>query len=84
MKICIYGAGAVGGLMAGWLARAGHAASVVARGANLTAIRDKGLRVRSEGKETAFKVQADWQMLWELDHLDRAEHLWHAVLDVTF
>jgi 2-dehydropantoate 2-reductase len=59
MKICIYGAGAVGGLMAGWLARAGHAASVVARGANLTAIRDKGLRVRSEGKETAFKVQAD-------------------------
>ena len=39
MKICIYGAGAVGGLMAGWLARAGHAASVVARGANLTAIR---------------------------------------------
>jgi 2-dehydropantoate 2-reductase len=45
--------------MAGWLARAGHAASVVARGANLTAIRDKGLRVRSEGKETAFKVQAD-------------------------
>ncbi|HEX9185236.1 MAG TPA: 2-dehydropantoate 2-reductase [Burkholderiales bacterium] len=59
MKICIYGAGAVGGLMAAWLARAGHAASVVARGANLTAIRDKGLRVRSEGRETAFRVQAD-------------------------
>jgi 2-dehydropantoate 2-reductase len=59
MKICIYGAGAVGGLMAGWLARAGHAACVVARGANLTAIRDKGLRIRSEGKETTFKVQAD-------------------------
>jgi 2-dehydropantoate 2-reductase len=59
MKICIYGAGAVGGLMAGWLARAGHAVSVVARGANLTAIREKGLRVRSEGKETAYRVQAD-------------------------
>jgi 2-dehydropantoate 2-reductase len=59
MKICIYGAGAVGGLMAGWLARAGHAACVVARGANLTAIRDMGLRIRSEGKETTFKVQAD-------------------------
>jgi 2-dehydropantoate 2-reductase len=59
MKICVYGAGAVGGLMAGWLARAGHAASVVARGANLTAIRANGLRIRSEGKETAFKVQAD-------------------------
>ena len=59
MKICIYGAGAVGGLMAGWLARAGHAVSVVARGANLTAIRDRGLRVRSDGKETAVPVQAD-------------------------
>jgi 2-dehydropantoate 2-reductase len=59
MKICIYGAGAVGGLMAGWLARAGHAVSVVARGANLTAIRDKGLRVRTEGKETAIPVNAD-------------------------
>jgi len=59
MKICVYGAGAVGGLMAGWLARAGHAVSVVARGANLTAIRDRGLRVRSDGKETAVPVQAD-------------------------
>lgn len=59
MKICIYGAGAVGGLMAAWLARAGHAVSVVARGANLTAIRENGLRVRSEGKETAHRVQAD-------------------------
>ncbi|HET9734404.1 MAG TPA: 2-dehydropantoate 2-reductase [Burkholderiales bacterium] len=59
MKICIYGAGAVGGLMAGWLARAGHAVSVVARGANLTAIRAKGLRVRSAGTEDAHPVQAD-------------------------
>jgi len=59
MKICIYGAGAVGGLMAGWLARAGHAVSVVARGAHLTAIRDKGLRIRSEGKDSAYPVQAD-------------------------
>jgi 2-dehydropantoate 2-reductase len=59
MKICIYGAGAVGGLMAGWLARAGHAVSVVARGANLTAICAKGLRVRSAGKEDAYPVQAD-------------------------
>ena len=46
MKICIYGAGAVGGVMAAGLARAGHEGSVGARGANLTAIREKGLRVR--------------------------------------
>lgn len=59
MKICIYGAGAVGGLMAAWLARAGHAVSVVARGKNLTAIREKGLRVRSEGKEAAYALKAD-------------------------
>jgi len=59
MKICIYGAGAVGGLMAAWLARAGHAVSVVARGKNLTAIRERGLRVRSEGKEDAYAVKAD-------------------------
>ena len=55
MKICIYGAGAVGGLMAAWLARAGRAVSVVARGAHLTAIREHGLRLRSEGKEYIVK-----------------------------
>jgi 2-dehydropantoate 2-reductase len=58
MKIGIYGAGAVGGLMAAWLARAGHAVSVVARGAQLTAIRDRGLRVRSAGGESAVPVRA--------------------------
>jgi 2-dehydropantoate 2-reductase len=59
MKICIYGAGAVGGLMASWLARAGHDVSVVARGAQLTAIRGNGLRIRSDGKESAVPVHAD-------------------------
>src|SRR4051812_45462731 len=47
MKICIFGAGAVGGVMAGWLGKAGHDVSMVARGANLEAIRSKGLRIRS-------------------------------------
>ncbi len=60
MKICIYGAGAVGGLVAGRLAQAGHDVSVVARGAQLTAIREKGLRIRSpEGKEQAVRIKAD-------------------------
>ncbi len=57
MKICIYGAGAVGGLMAAWLARSGHDVSLVARGAQLEAIRTRGLRVRSEGKIESFSVQ---------------------------
>jgi 2-dehydropantoate 2-reductase len=59
MKICIYGAGAIGGLMAGWLARSGHEVSVVARGAQLEAIRRQGLRVMSEGRTDSFKVKAD-------------------------
>ncbi len=59
MKICIYGAGAIGGLIAGRLAQAGNEVSVVARGANLTAIRAKGLRVAHEGKEFSVKIKAD-------------------------
>src|SRR5689334_2040596 len=58
MKICIYGAGAVGGLMAAWLARSGHDVSVVARGAHLDAIRRGGLRLRSGEAVDAFKVRA--------------------------
>ncbi|MBI3375704.1 MAG: 2-dehydropantoate 2-reductase [Betaproteobacteria bacterium] len=45
MRICIYGAGAVGGVIAAWLARAGHDICVVARGPHLEAIRRDGLRV---------------------------------------
>jgi 2-dehydropantoate 2-reductase len=58
MKICVYGAGAVGGLMAAWLARSGHEVSVVARGAHLDAIRKQGLRVRDgpSGKVETFSV----------------------------
>ena len=58
MKICIYGAGAVGGLMAAWLSRSGHEVSVVARGAQLEAIRKQGLRVRdrASGKVESFSV----------------------------
>jgi len=59
MKICVYGAGAVGGLMAAWLARSGHEVSVVARGARLEAIRRSGLQVRSNGAVESFKIKAD-------------------------
>ena len=43
MKICVFGAGAVGGHIAAKLAARGHDVSVVARGAHLDAIRDKGI-----------------------------------------
>jgi len=51
MKICIFGAGAVGGHIAAKLAARGHDVSVVARGAHLEAIRDKGLTL-VHGKDT--------------------------------
>ena len=43
MRICVFGAGAVGGHVAAKLAAAGHDVSVVARGAHLEAMRAKGI-----------------------------------------
>jgi 2-dehydropantoate 2-reductase len=59
LKICVYGAGAVGGLVAAWLSRAGHEVSVVARGAHLAAIRERGLRIVSADRENSSKVRAE-------------------------
>jgi 2-dehydropantoate 2-reductase len=60
VKFCIYGAGAVGGLIAGGLARSGETISVVARGAQLDAIRKLGLRIRDResGRVESFPVNA--------------------------
>lgn len=43
MKLCVFGAGAVGGYLAVLLARAGADVSLVARGPHLAAIRGRGL-----------------------------------------
>jgi 2-dehydropantoate 2-reductase len=51
MKICVFGAGAVGGHIAAKLAARGHDVSVVARGAHLEAMRDKGITL-VHGKDT--------------------------------
>ena len=51
MKVCIYGAGAIGGWIGVKLAQVGCDVSVVARGATLEAIRQHGLRL-AEGDET--------------------------------
>lgn len=50
-KICVFGAGAIGGYMAAMMARAGQDVSIVARGAHLAAIKTDGLRLRTGGKE---------------------------------
>ena len=47
MRIGIVGAGAVGGYMAGMLARAGADVVMLARGANLAAIRERGLAIQT-------------------------------------
>lgn len=47
MRIAIVGAGGVGGLLGGLLARAGTEVAIVARGAHADAIRREGLRVES-------------------------------------
>ncbi len=46
MKVCIYGAGAIGGWIGSKLARAGCSVSVVARGATLDALQLHGLRLQ--------------------------------------
>jgi 2-dehydropantoate 2-reductase len=51
MKICIFGAGAIGGYMAAKLAKAGADVSLVARGPHLAAIRENGLTLIEEGRE---------------------------------
>ncbi len=45
MKVAIVGLGAVGGLIAARLARAGHEVCALARGATLARVRESGLRV---------------------------------------
>ena len=45
MRICVVGAGAIGGYMAVRLAAAGHDVSVIARGPHLSAIRANGLKL---------------------------------------
>jgi 2-dehydropantoate 2-reductase len=47
MKICVVGAGAIGGLMGARLAGAGHEVSLIARGAHLRAIQFDGLQLLS-------------------------------------
>jgi 2-dehydropantoate 2-reductase len=48
MKICIVGAGAIGGLMGAKLALAGEDVTLIARGAHLEAIRQNGLKLIEE------------------------------------
>jgi 2-dehydropantoate 2-reductase len=58
MRICVYGAGAIGGNFAARLADAGNEVSVVARGAHLEAIRARGLTLVAGDRKIVAKVKA--------------------------
>jgi 2-dehydropantoate 2-reductase len=59
MRICVVGAGAIGGLLAARLQHAGEDASVIARGPHLAAIKANGLKlIEEDGREIVACVKA--------------------------
>jgi 2-dehydropantoate 2-reductase len=57
MRICVIGAGAIGGFVGARFAFAGHEVSLVARGAHLRAIRERGLTlIEADGTERVAHV----------------------------
>lgn len=58
MRICVVGAGAIGGVIASGLARSGTETSVLARGTTLAVLRDRGLTVQSTDGSVTTRVRA--------------------------
>jgi len=58
MRICVFGAGAIGGNFAARLAAAGNEVSIVARGAHLEAIRARGLTLVAGDQKIVAPVKA--------------------------
>ena len=56
MKVCIYGAGAIGGYVGAQMSFAGADVSLVARGPHLKAMRENGLKLRIGDEERVAKV----------------------------
>ena len=56
-RICIYGAGAIGGFLATRFAHAGYTVSCIARGDHLAAIRARGLRLIEAAQETLVQIE---------------------------
>ena len=51
MKICIFGAGAIGGFLGAELAAGEHEVSLIARGPHLSAIQENGLKLIRDGSQ---------------------------------
>ncbi|HET7198629.1 MAG TPA: 2-dehydropantoate 2-reductase N-terminal domain-containing protein, partial [Burkholderiales bacterium] len=58
MRLCVFGAGAVGGHLAAKLAASGHEVSVVARGAHLAAMQENGVKLLHGGRTIVGRVRA--------------------------
>jgi 2-dehydropantoate 2-reductase len=68
MRLVIIGIGAIGGVVGGFVARAGGDVVLVARGAQLDAIRDGGLRIDTPGERFTVRppvagavAEVDWR-----------------------
>src|SRR6202790_548873 len=61
MKLCVFGAGAIGGYLAVELALSGNEVCVIARGEHLRAIRRDGLRLRIGGRQKSAQLAASDQ-----------------------
>ena len=57
MKVCIFGAGAIGGFLGAQLSAADAEVSLVARGAHLAAMRTNGVRLLIDGRERVARVR---------------------------
>jgi len=58
VRICVFGAGAIGGYMGAKLAQAGAEVSLVARGPHLAAMRERGLTLIEDGEAVTVPVRA--------------------------
>ena len=56
MRVAVYGAGAIGGLLGAYLARTDAEVSLIARGPHLAAMRERGLEVRGRRASPSARV----------------------------
>ncbi|MEL7048221.1 MAG: 2-dehydropantoate 2-reductase [Pseudomonadota bacterium] len=87
MKICIYGAGAIGAHIGVSMKLAGRDVSVIARGDHLAAIQKQGLTLLIDGQEKCAKLPATSNPQ-DLGHQDiiivtlKSHQAWHAADDI--
>lgn len=70
MKVCVVGAGAIGGLIGARLAQAGHQLSLIARGPHLAAIQANGLKLLMDGEEIVVRDVHATSQLSEIPEQD--------------